>query len=320
LQGTATGTSTAEATGTTNENLLANSEGFADVTGHIYGIGYLRGLSAGTSSVVGDIEGPVRLHGLSEGVATSIGNIQGQFYMQGLSEGVATAAATGSFEGQGRGTAAGTSEVTGLMWGKATGVARVIGCNPTPLLYITDGSIKNNGQLNLLNFLSEGSGFKLQSWRPQIAQYKEGGRFSNGPLAQGRRLRYRNFDNAIEVFELSASSRDQDDLIVFQQELLAWQEAAANYWVADFSLNPVYLVAKAARETNPRYAIVHMISIPELENPYQQPFYSRDYATFTAITPRIERGHWLSTPPGQFECVQISSQRSWTVSGWETGS
>jgi hypothetical protein len=319
MAGTANGTSTSAANLTTNEYMRSEVEGFADVMGEIFAAGYLRGISAGTSSVSGDIIGLIHVYGSSAGSATSIGNIQGQFYMEGLAEGTATVSATGSFEGQGRGSIAGTSEVTGLMWGKATGVARIIGCNPTPLLYITDGSIKNNGQLNILNFLSEGSGFKLQSWRPQIAQYKEGGRFSNGPLAQGRRLRYRNFDNAIEVFELAATSRDQDDLIIFQQELLAWQEAAANYWVADFSLNPVYLVAKAARETNPRYAIIHMISVPELENPYQQPFYNIGHATFTAITPRIERGHWLSTPPGQFECVQISSQRSWTVSGWETG-
>jgi hypothetical protein len=320
MEGIAAGTSISAANLTTNEYMRGEIEGFADVMGEISAVGYLRGISAGTSVSSADIQGEINISGSSAGTATSIGNIQGQFYMEGLAEGVATVTATGSFEGQGRGTAIGTSEVTGLMWGKATGVARIIGCNPTPLLYITDGSIKPNGQLNILNFLSEGSGFKLQSWRPQIAQYKEGGRFSNGPLAQGRRLRYRNFDNTIEVFELSARSRDADDLIIFQQELLAWQEAAANYWVADFSLNPVYLVAKAARETNPRYAIIHMISVPELENPYTQPFYSRDYAVFTAITPRIERGHWLSTPPGQFECVQISSQRSWTVSGWETGS
>lgn len=318
MEGLSAGTSTAEAEGTTNEELGGTSEGFGDAVGTLLATGYLRGISANTSSGSATIHGQINFSASSsEGTSTTLGSIVGKFYMVGLSEGIATATGTGEFQGQLRGSSAGVGETVGLMWGKATGVARVIGCNTTPFLYITDGSIKNNGQLNILDFLSEGSGFKLQSWRPQISQYKS--RFSEGPLAQGRRLRYRNFDNVIETFELTARSRDQDALILFQQELLAWQEAAANYWVSDFVVNPVYLVAKAARETYSRYAIIHMISVPELENPYSQPFYNLDHATFTNITPRIERGHWLSTPPGQFECVQISSVRSWTVSGWETG-
>jgi hypothetical protein len=320
IEGLSAGTSTASAIGESNQNLHASSDGISDASATVFAAGYMEALSTGTSVGLANLNSKGYLRGTSAGLSVHVADMKGIFQLVALSANTSTVSATPSFAGRLRGLIEGLSSAIAVGYARARSVAAVIGCNPTPLLYITDGSIKNSGQLNLLNFLSEGSGFKLQSWRPQIAQYKEGGRFSNGPLAQGRRLRYRNFDNAIETFELSASSRDQDDLILFQQELLAWQEAAANYWVADFSLNPVYLVAKAARETNARYAVIHMISIPELENPYQQPFYSRDYATFTAITPRIERGHWLSTPPGQFECVQISSQRSWTVSGWETGS
>lgn len=319
-------------------DIFGQAAGTSTTTATISAIGYAAGSAAGSSTAVGflisnalfgSISGTstatARLHGELEaagaasGSSTTSGIIFAIFRVEGSAAGTSTASAFPSFEGQLRGTSSGAASAIGLMWGRAVSVARVIGCNPVPYLYLTDGSIKNNGQLNILDFLSEGSGFKLQSWRPQISQYKDGGRFSSGPLSQGRRLRYRNYDNVIETFELTAKSRDQDALIEYQQELLAWQEAAADYWVSDFAVSPVYLVAKAAREMNSRYAIIHMISIPELENPYIQPFYSADHAVFTAITPRIERGHWLSTPPGQFECVQISSLRSWTVSGWETG-
>lgn len=298
----AQGTSAAQATGTLEWHIRATISGAPTVTGTLVARGEIVGTAVGTSIAAGDIVGI--------------------YLISGTATGTSAASALPDFAGKLRSQVNGTSSVSGLMWGKATGVATLIGCNPLPLLYVTDGSVKNNGQLNILNFLSEGSGFRLREggWRPQITRYKEGGRFSSGPLSQGRRLKYRNFDNAIETFELAAISKDQDSLIEYMQELLAWQEAAADYWVSEYIVNPVYLVAKAARESNTRYAIIHMISVPELENPYAQPFYNTDHAAIGTLTPRIERGHWLSTPPGEFECVQVSSIRSWTVSGWESGS
>lgn len=315
------------------------SEGTSSVTGNIAGVGHLSGTASATVVVSGSLTGN-GIFGSTAGEATTTGSLTGNLYLTGSSEstsihvarlmgvyrmvgsafGISSAESDSAFEGKLRGSSEGISSLTGTMWGKATGVVVPIGCNTLPLLYITDGFTKTNGQKNLLNFLSEGSGFKLKNWRPQISQYKEGGRFSNGPLSQGRRLRYRNFDNSIEVFELAATSLDQDDLILFQRELLAWQEAAADYWVSDYVVNPVYLVAKSARETNTRYAIIHMISVPELENPYTQPFFNISHAAMETITVRIERGHWLSTPPGKFDCVPVSSVRSWTISGWESGS
>lgn len=259
-----------------------------------------RATIAGTSTVIADASDPEYASATVQGTSTVTARIHGVRYVVATIEG--------------------TSELTASAFLLATDKARVVGCNPVPMLYVTDGTVKTNGQLNILNFLSGGYGFNLLNWQPQIAQYKDGGRYSSGPLAQGRRLRYRNFDNTVEVFELEAESWDQDPLIGYLQELMSWQEAAADYWVSDFVVNPIYLVAKAAREFNPRYAIIHTISVPQLENPYVQPFFSHTRSVVRSLTVRIERGHWLSTPPGKFDCVQISSIRSWTVSGWETGS
>lgn len=190
-------------------------------------------------------------------------------------------------------------------------------CHNAPLLYITDGTIKSNGQLNRLDLLNPRIGIGLANWRPAITQYKQEGYWSNSPLGQGRRLARRNFDNAIEVLGLKAKGHDPDDLIEYVHELFSWQEAAADYEISDWSSRPVYLVARAAQEANARYAIIRMISIPELENPYSQPFAGRNgYSALENITARLERGHWLSAPPGQSECVAINNQQDWSFNTW----
>lgn len=340
--------------------LTGDIEGSSQVTGTLQGTGilsgsavgdtittavmltneYKQGSTAGTSSVVGNLGAEWHIYGSTQGQTVSTGSIGSTGYARGTSDGnsfygahlkgvsdlVGSAAGDASsqadpaFQGRLRGSTAGVATATAFGYAKATGVATVIGCNPVPLLYITDGTNKINGQINMVNLLSEKYGYKLRNYRPQIAQYKEGGRFSSSPLSQGRRLNFRSFENAIDVFELSALGRDQDFLIEYQQELLAFQEAAADYWVSDWVSQPVYLVARAARETNTRYAVIHMMSVPELTNPYAQPFFDHNQAAFDILTLRVERGHWLSSPPGIFDCVEISSQRSWTVSGWQSGS
>lgn len=203
--------------------------------------------------------------------------------------------------------------------GKATAI-RIYAemCGPMPMLFITDGSLKPNGQLDMLNLLSRQSGFNLKTWDPTVAQYKGGGVFSSSPLSDGRRLVRRSFDNAIEVLELQATGYSQDAAIQFSRELFAWQEMAASYWVSDWADRPVYLVAKAARETQVRYAMIYMMNCPQLNNPYAQPFFTANgKAILNSITLRVERGDWKDSPPGEGICVAVSGLRSWTVQGWQ---
>lgn len=321
LSGASQGAATVSGRMITNEFVLGASSGTAIQSGTLHADGALAGASSGTSGHNANIVGEILLApGSSEGSSTASGDIKGQYELEGNSAASSSTAATGNFSGSLRGSSHGVSANTASGYAKAIGKARVVNCYPTPLLYLTDGATKTGGQLNILNFLTEGSGYKLQNWRPAVAQYKDGGRFSSSPLSQGRRLTFRSFDNAVEIFDLSAVAADQNMLIDFQQQLVAFQEAAADYWISNFAHLPVYLVAKAALEDNPRYAIVHMISVPELENPYRQPFFQRDHAAFQSITVRVERGHWTDSPPGDYQVVNASSQRSWTVSGWVTGS
>lgn len=210
-------------------------------------------------------------------------------------------------------TAAGETSVTVI----AARIYPVV-CTPDPLLYITNGTLRSNGQLNRLSLLT--TGFLLNDWKPNISQYKDGGVWSDSALAEGRTLARRSFANALEVMDMRGTGKDQDVMIAFMQELFAWQELAADYWVSDWGLQPVYLVTKAAKETNIRYALIKAMSVPELTNPFGQPFYSRNNrSVIDPFTLRLERGPWLSTPPGLGDCVNLSGIRSWTVQGWTVG-
>lgn len=305
----------------TNEYLHGESLGSADVSGIIVGVGNLAGSAAGSSTASGDIQGEILLPpGIAEGTSTVVGDIVGKYYMLGESLGLSTASAIPSFQGQLRGSADGSSTVTAIGYAKAIGVAALVDCYPLPLFHITDGSYKDNGQQNLLNFLSDRSGYRLNNWEPTVAQFKDGGRWANSPTAQGRRLKGYVYDNAIEVLDLNLVSHDQNRAIQFIHDLWYFQQGVADYWSSAWSSLPIYLVGRAARERNTFYAIVHQISCPQLRNIFAQPFFDERQAAMDSLTIRIERGHWLSSPPGDFECVEISSIRSWTVASWQSGS
>lgn len=320
LRGLIAGLATATATIISNQNTSGFAIGTSTASAFLRARVYIQGNAFGDSTASADIKASYHSVGLAAGTSSHVAHLKGKFRMQGLAEGVGLLTATPSFQGQLRGAAFGTSEAIAVGYARARSVAAVIGCNPVPLFYITNGSVRPNGQLDILNFLGDKSGFFLKNYRPQIAPYKDGGRFSSSPQSQGRRLRSRVFDNAIDIVELAGHGFDQDALIEYQQDLIAFQEAAADYWTSEFSFSPYYLVARGARETKTRYAIIHMMSCPELENPYAQPFFDHTGAAFEALTVRIERGIWLSSPPGSSEeCVAASGQREWTVSGWGTG-
>lgn len=320
LSGSTAGTSVATAILISNEFSRGSTAGTSTVSGFLSARTFISGNAFGDSTASADIKASYRSQASAAGTSSHVANIKGIFRMQGSASGQGTLVATPSFQGQLRGTASGSTSTEAVGYARAVGKATEVGCNPVPLFYITDGSVKENGQLNILNFLGERNGYLLKNYRPPINQYKDGGRWSSSPQSQGRRFQGRQFDNAIDILELSLTAFDQDTVIDFQQELLAFQEAAADYWSSEYPLLPIYLVARAARERNTRYAIIHMISCPELENPYAQPFFSHQGAAFENLTVRIERGLWWSTPPGRLDCVETSGQREWTVSGWQAGS
>lgn len=186
----------------------------------------------------------------------------------------------------------------------------------SPILYLTDGTVKENGQLNRLDLLSEKIGVRLRNWNPSISQYKQGGYFSESALGSGRRLVRRAFSNAVEVMELEILGHSQDGTIKFLRELLDFQEQAADFWTSEWSSRPVYLAARSAGETKTRFALVHVMSISELNNPYSQPFFNSGNSVLESITLRIERDHWVCSMPGGCPTLPISNSQVEDVNSW----
>lgn len=321
LHASISGTSSLTAQMITNFFSVANIDGTSSLTATLAATGTLRAIIFGDSNVLADIIANEPLFAALTGTSSLTAHLKGAAPLSVAIAGLGILSADLSTPGHIRSHINGTSTVAARGYARAVNVAAVIGCNPVPLFYITDGSVRPNGQLNILNFLNDRAGYFLVSYKPQIAQYKDSGYWSSSPQSQGRRLRDKVFDNVIDVIEVAARAGSQDNLIQYQQDLLAFQEAASDYWTSDYGFLPYYLVARAARETNTRYAIIHMISCAELENPFTAPFLDDAVgAAFTSLTIKIEHGLWTSTPPGRFDCVEISGQREWTVSGWQAGS
>lgn len=282
------------------EEIGGTSDGFATASAHLIGDLRIGGNTGNAATTSAKLIGRISIAGVTGGVATATALVRLGALLHGSSDGFALTAAS--------------------MQALAVSKKFAEICESTPLLYITDGSYLPSGQLDMLDLLSTRGGFLLNEWIPAIAQYKDGGYFSDSITGGGRRLARRMFDNAIEVMTLSLKSDSQDRAIFFTREYLRWQELAADYWTSDWSTRPVYLVARAARETKTRYAIIHVMSIPSLGNPYSQPFFnSRGQPAMDNLALRIEREPWTDVPPGVFDPVPLSSIRSWTVAGWEVG-
>lgn len=281
-----------------------------------YDLDEVGGTAHGTSTAVATVVGYASISGEAHGTSTATAPLVASLPAGGEAHGTSTASATAESSAPVGGSSHGTSSAVAELIGLAVEKAFVEACEITPLLYITDGNIKANGQLDMLDLLNPQVGFMLKEWNPAIAQYKSGGYFSDSPLGEGRRLARRVFENAVEVLTLALKSHNQNRVIRFTRDFFRWKEAAADYWSSDWLLRPVYMVARAPQETELRYAPIHVMDIPALTNPYGQPFYGRQWSAIENIALRIERGAWADQPPGQAEPVAISSIRSYTVADW----
>lgn len=163
----------------------------------------------------------------------------------------------------------------------------------------------------VVSLLRGEDGFYLKSWRPTLAQYKGGGTWQSSPLADGRRIVHRQWDNALESLEIVASGWDEDEVILSLQKLYRVLESSVAYWAAEWTGSPGYIVAQASCETNPRYAIVKSWSSPDIDNPFAQPFKNNAKSAMDGILLNIERGHWQDAIPGETNCIQIQAKESY---------
>jgi len=166
----------------------------------------------------------------------------------------------------------------------------------TPRLVITDGTTE-------IDLLGPDSGWKLADpyWNPQIASYKGGGSFVNAQLAEGQRLVHKEYGNVTESIPLSLSGLNQNKAMQTAHEALELLRQAGDYWVEPYEYDDVWVEAKlACNDCLTGYSRIIKGDIPELTNPYGQPFFSSyDKPVMEGITLVFEREpFWRGTKPG----------------------
>lgn len=174
-------------------------------------------------------------------------------------------------------------------------------------LELTDGSTS----IDLLR-----GGVYSKDYRPGIPQLKDGGIWQDNALATGRKLVDRRFGNVIDTFDMAISGPNQNDTIAKCGDLLRLLEKARDFSTSSWQSESVWIKRQAGCESHPTYALVFDYSLPELSNPFASPFAAAtDLATLDGFDLGIEHSIWLSEPPGQSTCVQVSAWQTGEING-----
>lgn len=153
--------------------------------------------------------------------------------------------------------------------------------------------------------------YRLLDWTPLVSQAKDGGRFTDSPLADGRRLRDFKWDNVTESFTLQLNAACQDSAIEFTQTLRRLLVKAKDYWTTDWQDTPVYIQCRAPDETETRYSLIVVGSLEEDANYFNQPFTAVDFlgnVVMDELPLTLERGHWTGNKPETGVCVEVSGE------------
>jgi len=181
-----------------------------------------------------------------------------------------------------------------------------------PVLRLTDGTT----YINLI--VPEGQkGFHLDSWIPEVSDYKGGGIRRNNSRADGESLSCKQWSNVVETFEVIVDGVDQDALITLLQDTRRLLEKSSDYWTTPWQDEPVWIEASGSCETETRYGLIVRGRIPLDDNPHAQPFFAEP-AIIQDTQILVERvPWWLSEQPGAEVCVQASGEQlDWLYRGW----
>lgn len=171
---------------------------------------------------------------------------------------------------------------------------------------ITDGTTS----IDFLTLNRRGSGgVGMTRYTPGRPNLKGGGIWQDSPLAVGRRMVYGTKANINDAIEFYIGHSNHTALIEIQQNLDSLLEKAIAYWITDWADEPVYIKARAAGESSPRYAIIYSAEFPSYPDPYSQP-YTGNTKKFVmeGIVLGIERGQWMDHPPGSGTEVLVGHQ------------
>lgn len=185
------------------------------------------------------------------------------------------------------------------------------GC--TPILYISD----NVNFVDLLGANDSGEGIVgIASYVPAVAELKGGGIWQSSPFVDGGQIVMGVYDLVDETFILSLQGSNTDQIALQMQKIRRLLQKARSFWLGRD--NPVYLIARAAGETNTRFALIHNGSIPKdaayYQTPFIQPFEKR---TIDRVDMKLRRSHWISKRPGESDAVSMYAVE--TFNGVEYG-
>ena len=185
------------------------------------------------------------------------------------------------------------------------------------ILAITNGLER----IDLLPYGLNGVGWHVKDWTPANTKSKSGGVWQDSPIMDGRVPVFSRDENAVETFDLAVNGNSQDAVIFYMRQLKKLLISARQYWLYPrIKILPVWLEAKAACETETRYALIYDFQIPKDDYPYAPPFYTDGEVTaaMDKITLIIERGDWLDYPPGTGSCLELSGMQTWGYTGWSS--
>jgi hypothetical protein len=162
-------------------------------------------------------------------------------------------------------------------------------------------------------------GIKPGGWRPGYAQFKSDGIRRSSPMADGNKLVSASYENVTEVITTAIYGPTQDDVDATIAHIIELLTQAKDYWCSTTrgDIGPVWLERKASQETNTAYALITMGVFRDFGNPFEMPFVPGTCQICQDdVVIQIERGHWMSNPPGEAECVQVSNSHFWSYSEW----
>lgn len=158
-------------------------------------------------------------------------------------------------------------------------------------LYLTDGSTK----IDLLGANRNGLGISLNRMVLSRVQREPSGAFRQA------------YGSVVESYDLRITDWGHDQVAARQQGLDRMLEQARNYVETNAEYRLVWMVARTADETNPRYAVIYGGVIENYGDVYNQPFAGGKVATLSDISIGIERSTWQANPPLSPACVPLNT-------------
>lgn len=162
-------------------------------------------------------------------------------------------------------------------------------------LYLTDGT----KLVNLLQGNQSGAGIGLQKVRFGRPQREADSIFAN------------MYKTVTETYSLTITGKTADETIAQQRALDGLLVQAENYFKGSAETGLVWLVSRAANETNPRYAIVFGGGVADYDDLYGQPFATPLAPTMRDLDLALERSAWLANPPTAPACKAINNAVAW---------